>query len=423
MATTMYRHHVTIARRACCALLLFMPRLLTAQAAPDAAGERHPMTLADVLEVALRQNPDLGIAQATLDSARAESRVARAWPNPMYAAIPGTPYQYGVTMPIDVGPQRLYRTRASARGVDASRADQRDVTRQVTFNVQRAFVDALLADTLETISRGRREVVRQVLIADSVRLRSGDLAARDLFRVEGELARADADLVRAHTAALSARLTLQVLMGISPDTTFTIAGALRFVPTDVPDDSALVQNALSRRPDAAASAVRVEQSRAQRNAAAASLVPTPQLSYVRQYSAPFESGRYYAFGIAVEVPVLNLYSGQRERAAAGAAAATFAQRRVTAQIRRDVTAAAADLRAQRGLVQRLESGLLAKTDAAVEATRYAYGRGATSLLDVLDATRSQQEVRIDYFTALHDYSVSVYALNAAVGADVVSVTR
>lgn len=416
--TSMYWYHMTAASRALRGALVFVPQLLAAQMPAHPTSASHPLTLAEVLEVARRRSPDMGIAQATVDSARAESRVAGAWPNPVYAAIPNTPFQYGVTLPIDVGPQRLYRARASARGVDASRADQLDIARQVTFNVRRAFVDAVLADTLETISRERRDLVHQILVADSIRLRSGDLATRDLFRVEGELARADADLVRAHVAALNARLALQVLMGTAPDTTFAIAGDLHFVPLDIPDDSVLTGLALAHRPDATASEVRVEQSRAQRRLAASSVVPIPQLSYVRQYSAPFESGRYYAFGIGLEVPVLNFYSGQRERAAAGEAAATFAQQRVKAQIRRDVTSASAVLRAQGALVQRLESGLLAKTDAAVAATRYAYSRGATSLLDVLDATRSQQDVRTDYFTALHDYWTSVYALNAAVGSDV-----
>jgi outer membrane protein TolC len=48
----------------------------------------------------------------------------------------------------------------------------------------------------------------------------------------------------------------------------------------------------------------------------------------------------------------------------------------------------------------------------VQATRYAYSRGAASLLEVLDALRAQQDVTTDYSTSLHDYWVSVYALRA-----------
>ena len=59
--------------------------------------------------------------------------------------------------------------------------------------------------------------------------------------------------------------------------------------------------------------------------------------------------------------------------------------------------------------------MIAKVEQNVEATRYAYSRGATSLLEVLDALRAQQDVMTDYYTALHDYWVSVAAVDAAQG--------
>lgn len=78
---------------------------------------------------------------------------------------------------------------------------------------------------------------------------------------------------------------------------------------------------------------------------------------------------------------------------------------------------ASKYRTQRRLVQRFESGLLTRTDADVEATRYAYTHGAASLLDVLDAVREPQDLRSDYFNALHDYWVSTFTLAAAIGTE------
>ncbi|MDQ6829850.1 MAG: TolC family protein [Gemmatimonadota bacterium] len=378
-------------------------------------------TLADVMAFAVRESFDLQVARAVLDSARAEQQIAHALPNPNYVASPNTPYQYGATITLDVGPQRIYRTRAAALAVRATEFDRRDVARQMRFAVARAFYDLVLADTLFHLSEARRALVLQVLAGDSARVRAGDVPERNLFRSEGELARAEADLARARVAIEAASLALQGLIGIAtPDTGFTITGDLRYVRRDAPADSVLLATAGAIRPDLAASGERVEQSSAQRRLAAASIVPVPQLSYVRQFTAPFESGHFYAFGVTAEVPLLNFYHGQRERAAAGADASRTAHRRAAAQVRRDVIGAATNFRTERVLVERFEGGLLAKSDAAVEASRYAYGRGATSLLDVLDAVRSQQDIRIDYYTALHDYWVSTYALCAAVGTDIFS---
>src|SRR5262245_48423611 len=70
------------------------------------------LDLSAVLAIALERNPDLVTARLRLDSAYAEQRIARALPNPTASGIANVPYQYALTEPIDLGPQRIFRTRA-----------------------------------------------------------------------------------------------------------------------------------------------------------------------------------------------------------------------------------------------------------------------------------------------------------------------
>jgi cobalt-zinc-cadmium efflux system outer membrane protein len=373
------------------------------------------ITLREAVDSALRRNLDLRIVRTLIDSARAESRIARALPNPSYAVIPNTPMQYAATIALDIGPQRLFRTRASDLGARAVRADVEDGARQVVFAVRKAYYDVLLADARRSIVGARRAIMRQLVAADSARVRAGDLPERSLIRSGVELVRADADVARTAVDAQTTRLTLQAVMGsTSPDTALRVSGDLSYRELAV-DSGAAIETALARRPDVAASRTREQQSAATERLAASVVVPVPQLAYVRQYGAPYESGRYFALGIGVEVPILNQYGGQRERAAAGREAAGYARRRVEAQVVREVRASMAEFRAQRALVRQYESGVIAKLGQNVDATRYAYTRGATSLLEVLDALRAQQDVLTDYYTALHDYWVAVSALQAAQG--------
>ena len=108
--------------------------------------------------------------------------------------------------------------------------------------------------------------------------------------------------------------------------------------------------------------------------------------------------------------MFNQYRGQRERAAAGRDAALYVRRRTEAQASRELRSALSEFHAQQALVRQYEAGVVEKLAQNVEATRYAYTRGATSLLEVLDALRAQQDVMTDYATALHDYWVAVFAL-------------
>lgn len=373
------------------------------------------LTLRQAVDTALRNNPDLRIARSVSDSALAETHIARALPNPQYSIIPGTPTQYAGTIALDVGPQRWSRKRVSDLGARAARTDVDEATRQLVLAVERAYYDVLLADARRTIVTDRRTIMRQLVAADSARVRAGDLPERALIRSIVELVRADADVARAGIDAETARLTLQGLMGVaSPDTALRVDGTLAYRAVSV-DTVVSGDRILARRPDVAAGRLREQQSAAAQRLAATAVLPVPQLSFVRQYSAPFESGRYFAFGLGLELPVFNQYRGQRERAAAGLEAASQARRRLELQASREVRSAVTQLRAQQALVAQYESGVLAKVEQNVEATRYAYSHGATSLLEVLDALRAQQDVTTDYYAALHDYWVAAYAVEAAEG--------
>lgn len=373
------------------------------------------VTLQDAVDSALSNNPDLGIARSAADSARSETMIARAWANPTISAIPNTPFQYAATLPVDLGPQRRFRVEASRLGQDAARSDIREGARQVVLAVRRAFYDVLLADAKQEIIAGRRDVVRQLVIADSARVRAGDLPERALLRSQLEGIRVEADLARAGIERTSTRLLLQGLMGVTtPDTALRVDGTLQYRDVN-PDVRAIDTTVVSRRPDVLGSRIREEQSIASQHLARALVLPIPQLTYVRQLGAPFESGHYYAFGIGFELPVLNQYTGQRQRADASHHAASLSRTRVEAQARREIQVAVVEFEAQREIVRRYEAGVVGKMRDNVAAARYAYSRGSASLLEVLDAVRTEQDVLNDYSMALHDYWVAAFMLEAATG--------
>ena len=407
---------MTVRRWGLTALLLLavVPRL-------HAQSGRQPLTLDEVLAVARRQNPDLQAARLRTDSARAERSIARSLPNPDVSLSPNTPYQYGVTQLLDIGPARVYRTRAAAQGETASRYDAQDAERQVTYAVRLAFYDLLLAEGVRDLTAQSRDLFRQVLAADSARLRSGDVPVSNVAKSELELSRAEADLDRAAAAVHAARLGLQLLMGSAdPDTSFTVSGQLAYRRVDVPFDS-LGAIALANRPDEQAAAERAAQSRAIRSLATSQLVPVPAISLVYQdqpfTNAPLVNHRNVTLGFGFSLPFFYWYGGERARAQAGIETADLARTRLASQVANDVATTVDAFRASQGLAERYEGGLLARADSVLSTTRYAYRAGAASLLDLLEAVRTWLDTRGDYLTAVHDYWVSLYALDRAVGRD------
>jgi len=382
----------------------------------------RPPNLDAVVALALRNNPDIVLAHLRADSAHGEQRIARALPNPQLGSAPNQPWQYTVTLPLDITPQRLFRTRAAARGTDAALDDARDVERQVKFGVRRAFLDVLLAERHRDLIGERRDIFRQLLMADSARARAGDIPARELTKAELEEARAAADHLRADGEVHAARLALQLLMGLTaPDTGFQIAGELVYRAVDIPLDS-LAQYAMRNRPDVRAADVRLEQNEANRGLATAALFPMPVLTFAHTTQI-FPKGDVFSFGtnnsigIGFTFPVFSFNGGEREMARAAVDQARVGRQRLDAEVANDLATSLDAYRSARSLSERYESGLLARAQGVLETARYAYSTGAISLLELLDAIATYSDTRADYYQAVHDYWVGVYALARATGRD------
>ncbi|GJG85426.1 hypothetical protein tb265_06070 [Gemmatimonadetes bacterium T265] len=410
-----------VAAGALCAAAAGAPRALAAQhavAPPAAAPPARSVTLAAALTAARRANPDLVVARLREDSARGERAIAAALPNPTLGVVPNVPTQYSLTEPVDVTPARLFRTRAARLGADATRLDEADARRTTDYAVRQSYYDVLLAQALRDVAAEQREAVRQVLAADSVRLRDGDVPAQNVVRSELEYAHSDAALARGTAQVHAGRLALQQLMGVAaPDTGLAAAGVLRFVPVPI-DTAGLRALALRSRPDLRSAGVRVAQSRALVSNARAQVVPVPQLSYVTQQHQRFDNGHFYSFGVGAALPFPYLFSGERTRARAGLAAAEVAADRARLQVETDAATALDQYQVSRGLAERYERGLLAKARQAVATARYAYQAGAISQLELLDALRADADTRADYYTAVHDYWLGVFAVERAAGVEV-----
>jgi outer membrane protein TolC len=397
--------------------------LLFAAAATNPATAQERLTLASAERFALRHNVDLTAARVRADSALAELAIARALPNPQLQSTPGLPSQYSVTLPMDVGPQRHYRVSSQRRGVSAVQYDTSDIRRQVLFAVRQAYCDAQLAAALYAIAGEQREIVRQVLTADSARLAAGAIPLRDVVKSRVELARAEAGMARAGATARATRITLQIVMGVAkPDTGVVVSDSLDARELWIPPDS-LIARAATRRPDLLAADERVYARRNDVSLARSLLLPTPSVGVVSQPHDPFISGSHYGLAVGIAVPLVNWFSGERSRAGKSLQLAELARDRQAIQVRGELTITQDSLNTARALLYRYHAGALALSDSALAMARYAYSSGATSLVDVFDALRTLSAVRADYVTALHDYRVSVFALRRAAGAEPPSPSR
>jgi len=307
--------------------------------------------------------------------------------------------------------------RSQRIGLSAAGHDTSDTRRQVLFSVRQAYCDAQLSTALLGIAREQRSIVRDLLLADSVRLRSGAIALRDVVKSRVELTRADAVVARAEADVRSKRVALQLVIGIAnPDTGLVISDTAQSTSLWVPPDS-VAERSASYRPDFLSATDRVDARRSDVGYARSLLVPTPNLGVINQPYQPFISGSHYALAVGFGVPLFNWFGSERSRAGASLQIAEITRARQVVQIHAELVETLDSVRTTRSLVGRYETGALALSDSALAMARYAYSGGATSLVDVYDALRTDSAVRAEYATALHDYRLSVFALRRAAGVE------
>lgn len=138
-------------------------------------------------------------------------------------------------------------------------------------------------------------------------------------------------------------------------------------------------------------------------------------SYVRNTIAPTPAMTTVNAGISIPLKFSNNRSGDLRAAQYGTLQADTVYKQTELQIQTEVTQAYYTYIAAQKKVDQFKSGLLTEAQAILEGKMYSYKRGQSSLLEVLNAQRTYNDVQHDYYGTLHDYAVALVELERAAG--------
>jgi cobalt-zinc-cadmium efflux system outer membrane protein len=377
-------------------------------AAAQSPGAPPPeLTLEAVVTSALAQHPSIAAARARVDAARGTARQAALWPNPVGTywlenhAFPGSS-QSGLdretslyaTVPLESLFQRRPQMTAAAEEVATAAAVAETVRRQVARDAARAFFRVALAQATVAAAEETRANLDQVVAFNEARVREGAAPEGDLIRMRVEMDRAMTDLVLAEVELTRARgdLWLYVDSGRSPETLRVrgpSAGDLR--PS--PPLAALLTSAKTTRPELVSARARV--------AASVAAIEYERRSSVRELGGTLgiknSAGRRSMIaGVSVTIPLFDRNQGGVERATAERVAAeqdlAWASRSVEAAVQTSF-AAAERLRAR---VAEMQHTVVERAESARAVALAAYREGATTVLQVIDASRALADAQLSY---------------------------
>lgn len=394
------------------------------------------LALSEVEQLVVRANRDVRAARRAAESAGAGILQADVRPNPVvsYNASsigsnpgigPGSIASkridsiFRIDQVIERGAKRELRVSA-AQGLErAARSDASDVQRQQLLAARSAYADLQFAQGKAGILSETAELFSRTYAAAQARLKAGDLAAADVSRVQVDVERAQNDLRAARGEVSRAQIALAYLLAdepSAPDLRASDAWPAVQAGDAVPGAGDIARYVESR-PDVLAAKARIEASDKLRELAKSQR--TRDVSVGAQFERAPGTLPTNSLGFGVSVPLFlgNDFSGDIRRAEIDRYAAIDALERARAVALSEIARATADLRAAAERRARYEGSLLSAAQRAAQAAEFAFQRGATSVLDVLDARRTLRSVQLEALGARADYARALYAFRASVQAD------
>src|SRR4029077_8864566 len=114
--------------------------------------------------------------------------------------------------------------------------------------------------------------------------------------------------------------------------------------------------------------------------------------------------------LAVPLPFSHVYRGELDAASATSSQAEAQLRAGEARVEVEVRQAMERYQASIGQLRLYAGGVLAGSEHVLEATLYNYQRGGATLLEVIEAQRTANDVFLAYYDALGNHARALVAL-------------
>ncbi len=387
-----------------------------------------PLSLLVAEERLSNCNRDVTAARLAVAAAEADLRTATQRPNPTLtlgasnvnpsAGIGAGPLRgktfdsaIRIDQLIERGGKAELREEQARANVAAALADVAEQVRQQRLAMRTAFFDLAAAQERVRLQLEFRDLTSQSAEASAQRLQAGEVSRNESNRFRLDAVRAANDARQAQSDRERSRVDLAKLLGMEA------AASTLDVRIEWPQgrDGAA---AIGDRPDVAAARLRVSAALAGRELARS--ISTRDLTLGLQAdhwpTSEFNTqgtGISYTFSVSVPLSVRHANEGEAARAAADFETAEAALARAQATSGAEAQLAETDWRAARERLDRVEGEVRPLARDVSQAAEFAYSKGATSVLDLLDARRSLKSVELDEVQAIADAAKAWARLEAA----------
>jgi outer membrane protein TolC len=414
-----------------------------AQGLPDTAAQednalRAPVStragvpLADLLEEAEANNPQLRAAKQAWDAAKLLPSQKSVLPDPEFmvshvsvgsprpfAGYTNSDFAYiglGVSQEFPYPGKRGLQSDIARREAEVASENYEAVRRSVRAEIKETYLQlAYIFETLETL-RQEGQLLQRVQQAADVRYRTGSGSQQDLLRAQLEQTKYLAKISHHDLAAAKLQYRLKQLLNRSPSFSDVTPSGISETTLDSTYYD-LLAAARANNPQIAAAEHRIEKQELQVDLARKDFYPDFSIRYEWQRTDPTRFRAYYALTFGVKVPI---YKGRKQEPALAQAQTDLL--RSHSDLDSQSLEVAAELGAQYATAQRTRDllriyreGLLPQATAVAESALAGYQGGRLGFADALSASLELSRLNGEYWQMLADHETAIARIEEITG--------
>ena len=285
-----------------------------------------------------------------------------------------------------------------------------------------AYYEAVMQTELFRVKQQSYGNIRDLARADSIRLRLGEITKVDALQSGLEAGISRNEVIQMRAELHNAYSSLDLWLGEFSGEALLVPESSLIISERIFNTEELLQTALNNRADLAAAMKNVDVAhralkvaKRERNMDLDLALGYNYNTEVRNDIAPAPKFNGVSLGVAVPLKFSNINKGTIRAAEHTAQQAELNYQQAELEVQTSVIQSLRKYKSMLEQVKNFENGLLQDAKTVIDGKIYSYERGETSLLEVLNAQRTYDELQASYIETLYRCVAALVELERNVG--------
>ncbi len=394
------------------------------------AQEKEILSFEEYLSLVGKKNLGYAAQKYNVGIAEASIQTANMFPDPQLdvettnnGIKENMGYVYGASVgwTLELGGKRKARVNLAKDQTELSRIQLQDFFRNLRADATLAYLEALKSKALLEVQQDSYKNILQLAKSDSIRYRLGTISLVTSKQSKLEAASLLNEVYQAESAEQQALTGLAVFLSDGKITNRDISGNFNAFDRDFNIDD-LIIHALNTRADLLAAKQNTQVAKSQISLEKANRkidlginAGAERHTEATNEIAPSPTVNAVKLGLSIPLKFSNRRNAGLKIAEMAHSQAELEYHQVEQGIQAEVMQAYQQYIATQKQVKQFHNGMLTEAQSILEGITYSYKRGESSILEVLNAQRTYNGVRKDYFQALADNAAALIELERRAG--------